>query len=109
MTENELDHIVWLTAWYAAQCDGDWEHSYGVSIETLDNPGWSVKIDLQDTDQEDKSFDTVAVNMEASDSDPAERWHHCKVVENRFEAASSVHDLLTVIGVFRAWIAEKAI
>jgi len=26
--------------WYRRQCDGDWEHSYGVKIETLDNPGW---------------------------------------------------------------------
>jgi|GEM_PF-3181522 len=33
-----------LTNWYQNQCDGDWEHKYGVSIETLDNPGWIVKI-----------------------------------------------------------------
>jgi hypothetical protein len=38
-----------LHHWYLAQCDGDWEHSNGISIETLDNPGWSVKIDLSDT------------------------------------------------------------
>jgi hypothetical protein len=31
--------LPWLQGWYATQCDGDWEHEYGVSIETLDNPG----------------------------------------------------------------------
>ena len=33
-----------LQQWYLAQCDGDWEHGYGVSITTLDNPGWSLDI-----------------------------------------------------------------
>ena len=30
--------LAWLQAWYATQCDGDWEHANGVSIESLDNP-----------------------------------------------------------------------
>ncbi|PYJ29620.1 MAG: hypothetical protein DMF24_09765 [Verrucomicrobia bacterium] len=48
-----------LQRWYKAQCDGDWEHSYGVSIGTLDNPRWSLKIDLVDTPLQDKSFTEV--------------------------------------------------
>ncbi|MEN2424289.1 Imm53 family immunity protein [Streptomyces rimosus] len=44
-----LDPLSSLTAWYTNQCDGDWEHEYGIRIETLDNPGWSVKIDLEET------------------------------------------------------------
>ncbi|MEH0820740.1 Imm53 family immunity protein [Micromonospora sp. CPCC 205714] len=39
----------WLQAWYATQCDGEWEHEFGIQIETVDNPGWSVSIDLGDT------------------------------------------------------------
>ncbi|MEU4549059.1 Imm53 family immunity protein [Nonomuraea dietziae] len=38
-----------LQSWYASCCDDDWEHSYGVTIGTLDNPGWCMKIDLVDT------------------------------------------------------------
>ncbi|MET9563851.1 Imm53 family immunity protein [Streptomyces tauricus] len=30
--------------WYAQQCDGDWEHEWGVEIAMLDNPGWNVSI-----------------------------------------------------------------
>ena len=35
--------------WYASQCGGDWEHHFGVKIDTLDNPGWRVVIDLVGT------------------------------------------------------------
>jgi hypothetical protein len=28
-------------------CDGDWEHSGGVRIENLDNPGWLLTCDLE--------------------------------------------------------------
>jgi hypothetical protein len=38
-----------LGAWYAEQCDGDWEHEFGVKIETLDNPGWLIQVDLPGT------------------------------------------------------------
>jgi Immunity protein 53 len=30
-------------------CDGDWEHSSGVSIGTIDNPGWSLDVELAET------------------------------------------------------------
>ena len=33
-----------LQHWYESQCDGDWEHEFGVKIGTLDNPGWMVDI-----------------------------------------------------------------
>lgn len=38
-----------LQKWYSECCDGNWEHSYGVTIVTTDNPGWSVRIDLLGT------------------------------------------------------------
>ena len=41
--------ILQLQQWYEAQCNGDWEHHYGISIESQDNPGWRVEIDLKDT------------------------------------------------------------
>jgi len=45
-----------IQAWYAAQCNGDWEHQYGISIDTLDNPGWCVTIDLTRTSLENVVF-----------------------------------------------------
>ena len=42
--------------WYAANCHGGWEHYFGVVIETLDNPGWLVKIDLEETTLDGKHY-----------------------------------------------------
>ncbi|MER6678329.1 immunity 53 family protein [Streptomyces sp. NPDC000983] len=54
---NEAEHVVdWLQRWYSAQCDEHWEHEWGVKIDTLDNPGWSVRIDLEETDLEGHDF-----------------------------------------------------
>jgi hypothetical protein len=33
-----------LQSWYEFQCNDVWEHSYGIEISTIDNPGWKVKI-----------------------------------------------------------------
>ena len=38
--------------WYRAQCDDEWEHQFGMKIDPLDNPGWSVEIDLKGTNLE---------------------------------------------------------
>ena len=45
-----------LQAWYAEQCDGKWENDQGVSIQSCDNPGWWIKIDLQGTRLEKNSI-----------------------------------------------------
>ncbi len=42
----------YVKEWYKENCDGDWEHQYGASINTLDNPGWEVRVDLAFTELE---------------------------------------------------------
>ena len=37
MMNNDL--LPKLTCWFAARCDGEWEHDRGISITTTDNPG----------------------------------------------------------------------
>ncbi len=44
--EAPRDVLGELQGWFLAHCNGDWEHSHGVSIATLDNPGWSIEINL---------------------------------------------------------------
>ena len=43
---NLLERLPW---WYTSMCNGDWEHTYGVFISNIDNPGWSLKVELKDT------------------------------------------------------------
>src|SRR5687768_6013127 len=44
------DYFDYLANWYAAQCDDEWEHEFGIRLQTLDNPGWNLQIDLVGTD-----------------------------------------------------------
>jgi hypothetical protein len=61
------DLLVELQAWYLAHCDGDWEHANGVSISTLDNPGWRVEIALNETDLGRRPFDRLEDHRTADD------------------------------------------
>lgn len=54
-----MDNIRKLQRWYNKQCNGSWEHQYGVSIDTLDNPGWTVVIDLVGTDLESMRMEPI--------------------------------------------------
>jgi hypothetical protein len=95
---NELN---WLTNWYLSQCDGDWEHQYGIQMGTLDNPGWTVAIDLADTTLEAREFAAIE-NMATDDS-----WWFCRVENRRWRAACGPKDLEAVIGLFRNWADTK--
>ncbi|MCA6123259.1 hypothetical protein J6500_15340 [Bradyrhizobium sp. WSM 1704] len=54
-----MDVISSLCAWYARQCTNEWHEDRGVKIDTLDNPGWSLKIDLRGTVIQEKLFQEV--------------------------------------------------
>jgi len=45
-----------IQRWFADQCDGEWEHSHGITIGTVDNPGWSIEIDLDETSLSDREL-----------------------------------------------------
>lgn len=95
---TDLDELDWLMSWYAAQCDGSWEHGSGVKIETLDNPGWYLRIDLADTPLMDREFIPIAHDLESEVS-----WWSCKVENGQFVAACGARDLKSVVAVFRDW------
>ena len=89
-----------LGQWYEAQCDEDWEHHFGVSIRTLDNPGWSVWVDLAGTHLENVPFDSVI-------AEESEReWMHCKTRDRRFEGYGGPTDLERIIRTFLDWAQE---
>lgn len=46
---SEKANTLTLDTWFKEQCDGRWEHLYGIKIETTDNPGWLVTVDLDGT------------------------------------------------------------
>ncbi len=70
--DSKATAISRLHSWYANQCDGDWEHEFGVRIDTLDNPGWIVSIDVKGTSVEAKVFPPVAVPADSNPSSSSE-------------------------------------
>jgi hypothetical protein len=92
-----MDTLTKLIHWYASNCNGDWEHGYGVKIDTLDNPGWSVDIDLTETPLDGRIFQPITI--ERSDTD----WVFCKVEKGRFCGAGGVDNLIEILDLFFDW------
>lgn len=104
-----MNILTWIQNWYLEQCELDEWHSWqdinGVKIQTLDNPGWLVTIDLDQTDLENKVFNEV--NIERTEHD----WIQCKVIyedeaanENRrFIGAGGPKNLEEILEAFRKW------
>ena len=87
--------LTWLQAWYASQCDGEWEHGHGLKIDTLDNPGWCVEIDLGGTRWSTLSI--PATEMHRSEHD----WVSVHPAVGRFTAACGPLNLGEVVHQFR--------
>ena len=89
--------LQWLQDWYRLQCNETWEHEHGISISTLDNPGWSVVIDLVGTD-------LAGSDMSPYTSDPSDTdWVFCKLEAGKFTAHGDPSKLDWIIDHFRTW------
>jgi len=93
-----MDNLTWLTDWFAKRCDGEWESDFGVSIESVNNPGWMVRIDLDGTGVDPSSFAAMAEQRSPSN------WVECKVEAGAWMGGAGVGNLDEVIGIFRAWV-----
>jgi len=106
MADSNLE---WLMNWYVAECNNDWEHSYGVKIDTLDNPGWTIEIDLRDTVLEGSTF-TSKRGEPAEDLEEWRKngsWWIAEADGVCFKAACGPRDLSSIIGVFRQWVGSQ--
>ena len=86
-----------LERWYANRCEGEWEHSYGIHIETLDNPGWRLDIDLRGTNRDGGALDKIQIDR--SDND----WIHYWVESAKFHIACGPANLSESIDIFVRW------
>lgn len=96
-----MNMIEWIQNWYNSNCDGYWEHMYRVKIETVDNPGWSIYIDLTDTYLEEKEFNTV--QYDRSDDD----WIICRKEEDVFKGAGGPGKLNEILCIFKSWVEKE--
>jgi hypothetical protein len=73
-----MTELAELQAWYLRQCDGDWEHQAGVKIDTLDNPGWCIKIDLAGTLLSTRPFSPIDIRTDE------QHWLVCRREDDRW-------------------------
>ena len=102
-----MNNLERLQMWYASQCDGEWEQHHGITIESLDNPGWGMKIDLKGTPIEGKSFQTVTKNLTDAGQPEDKEWMKCFVKEGQFKGAGDFLRLDDMLATFLDWAESR--
>lgn len=94
-----------LLEWYQGNCDGEWEHQFGFKIETLDNPGVAIHINVSGTKKEGHLFDTIECeNPDNPDLD----WYCCKLTdESVWLGACSINNVNNVLEIFLKWCEDE--
>ncbi len=94
-----MTDLEWLCDWFDKQCDGDWEHEFGIAIGTLDNPGWSLRIDLTNTSMADAPLAPLAV-------EDGDRWMRLwkDASPAIFHGACSPTMLPETLARYREWV-----
>ena len=98
-----MDQVTHLQQWYLSQCDEDWEHSYGIKIETLDNPGWHVTVDLEDTPLEGETFTKIEYGLGDEAETSGNEWLSCEVKEAKFVGVGGPLKLNEILDHFNTW------
>lgn len=92
--------ITLLQKWYAKHCDEDWEHSYGIKIDTLDNPGWILTVDLVDTELSESSLPSTRIDRSEGD------WIQSEISERRYIACGGALNLEEMVLQFLIFAGE---
>ena len=92
------DLLVDIQNWYAANCDGYWEHQNGLRIETLDNPGWLVEIDVGSFRSHFEGFEVVKFDRSNDD------WLRCELDGDKFKGFGGPGNLREILGIFMFWV-----
>ena len=99
---STYNSLAWLMEWYAEQCNGDWEHTYGIKIETLDNPGWSITIDIEGTNHT-QIVDKPWKLIEVDNTD----WYGYKIEDGKFDASGDPSKLVFLIHLFKEIVTQQ--
>jgi Immunity protein 53 len=94
MTAREPTAIDLLCGWYKSNCNDSWEHQFGVTIESLDNPGWTLRVDIEDTKFSTREFGALKISRSGDDR------LDCRIESGQFVAFGGVGNLTEIIEVF---------
>ena len=100
--QNNVDLLSKIQNWYTEMCNDDWEHTYGMFISNIDNPGWSFKVELKDTYLFGVPFEKLHIQRENENN-----WVTCNVNEGDFQGYGGPGNLEELFAIFLEW-AEKS-
>jgi len=89
--------LEFLQSWYLAQTNGAWEHVRGITIESLNNAGWMVTVDLIETPLQDRPMTPLREDRSPRD------WLACRVERNQFLGQGDGRKLGVILDVFQQW------
>lgn len=81
--------------WIGEQCDYDWFYCNPMEVKNTKNPGWSVVIDLQDTNLEE--LELISPLFEVDD----DNWYYYQIKDKKYEAAGDVNKLDIILEEFK--------
>jgi hypothetical protein len=96
-----------MMEWYASHCNGEWEHKFGISIKTLDNPGWFLKVNLKGTNLEGSEMHVVSED-DNEENPLSSKWIDCWIQDHEFLGACDPTQLPRLISVFSALIRDHS-
>jgi hypothetical protein len=88
--------LSFLADWYVSHCDGDWEHGQGIRLTTLDNPGWHLTVNVEDTELAGVVRPWYRVERTEHD------WLHHSCDGQQFVAACGPRNLGEALAAFEA-------
>ncbi len=92
--EHEYELLNWLSNWYKIECNGDWEHTYGITINITQDRVF-VEIDIDDT-----RFDNDSIMSEIKFESSKNDWVNIEIENQKFVAKGDRSKLIQIIEYF---------
>ena len=90
-----MQTIEWIINWFSSHCDGDWEHENQIQIYTTSNPGWTVIINLRDT-----QLEHLSMNQESFEKSELD-WYFVSIKDKKFKASGDLQKLSFLLERFK--------
>lgn len=88
-----------IQKWYHSNCDQEWEHICGISLETVDNPGWKITVDLDETIHVAFKF----LEFEYGDQSCGD-WVVIRKIDTKLIGTCGPLNLATMLSVIAEWL-----
>lgn len=93
----------WLQEWYISVLDNKTNSSTRIKIDTMDNPGWIMYIDLSNTEHEYCNVEKMSITRSKND------WIVLHITDNIFTIYSGPQNLEEIISIFKHFITYKEV